>query len=149
MNSVMQMGSEDLAKAAGDMQGRLQDMNLGVLRYGKEMEISSIDSKAVDPARFELPAEPMNLNGLGAMLGGMMQEANGGAAGTGSADTENDGSDAAAGGGLFSSMMGALGNKADRQADRVGGTVDQEIDEETDEQVDKGIGKVFGKLFGR
>ena len=45
--------------------------------------------------------------------------------------------------GLFSTMMGAFGDKADRQADRVGDSVDNEIDRETDEAVDKQIGKAF------
>jgi hypothetical protein len=115
---------------------------MGVLRYGDEMVLSSIDGKKVDPARFELPAEPMNLDGLGAMLGGMTQQP---AAGT----PAGDGEAAPKQGGLFSSMMGAISGQTERQAERVDNTVENEINEEADEQVDKKIGKALGKLFGR
>jgi hypothetical protein len=143
MGVATQLASPEAAEATDEMQKRLRDKNLGVLRYGEDFTVSSIDSKAVDDARFALPAEPLNLDGLGAMLGGMTSQT--GAEGTGS-DT---GSSSEKKGGLFSTMMGALGDKADRQGDRVGDSVEREIDQETDEKVDSAIGKAFGKLFGR
>lgn len=124
-----------------DIQAELTDMDAGVLRFGSEMKITAIDSEAVDPARFELPAAPVNLESLGGMLGNISQS-------TDAADAPADDSNSDTGG-LFSGMMGALGGKVDRQTDRAGQSVENEIDRETDKQVDKAIGKAFGKLFGR
>ena len=53
------------------LQYQLLDKDLGVLRYGKDMTVSSIKPGAVDDARFTLPAEPMDLSGLGGILGGL------------------------------------------------------------------------------
>ncbi|MFK7830686.1 MAG: hypothetical protein AB8B57_12995 [Congregibacter sp.] len=130
---------------ARDMLDRLEDLDSGVLRFGQDLLITSISGDRIDDARFELPAEPMNLQGLGDMLGGMNQQ------GSDQSGPANSAGDAAGSGeaGVFSSIMGALGSKAERQSDRVGGSVENEIDEETDAKVDNAIDKAFGKLFGR
>jgi hypothetical protein len=65
LNNAMQQ-SEELEK-------RLRSLNAGVLRYGKQMSVVEINSDAVPAARFELPAEPMDLQGLGGMLGEMQK----------------------------------------------------------------------------
>jgi hypothetical protein len=131
----------DANEAGRSIQKRLSDMDAGVLRYGNDMRLTRIDGSAVDPARFELPAEPMSLEGLGGMLGAM------GAQQT-PADAASGGEDAG-GGSLFSNMMNAIGGQADRQADRVGDTVEDEVNREADEQVDNAVGKALGKLFKR
>lgn len=140
-------GAASTMESSEKIQARLASMNSGVLRYGQEMTVTSLDSKAVDPARFELPAEPLNFEGLGSMLGGMS---------AGGSDATDDSGSSEKKPGMFSSMMGALGEKVnrqtDRQAERVGASAEEaerEIDAETDEKVDNAIGKAFGKLFGR
>lgn len=120
-----------------DVQKQLADMNLGVLRVGQEMTVKEISSDSIAAARFELPAEPMDMQGLGAMMGAM-----------GESSGQDGGADGEKSGGLFSGMMDALGGKADRQADRTEQKVDNKVDREADNAVDKAVDKVFGKLFG-
>jgi hypothetical protein len=133
------LNSQASMDAGRSIQEKLIAMDAGVLRYGQEMRITSIDDRVVDESRFALPAQPMDLEALGGMLGAMGQQA------PASPESTEEGSN----GGLFSGMMNALGNKAERQSDRVGDAVEEEVDRETDEQVDSAIGKAFGKLFGR
>jgi len=124
-----------------DVQKQLEAMNLGVLRVGEDMKVTSLSGDSIAAARFELPAEPMDMQGLGAMMGAMGES-------SGQGGDSSDGE----GGGFFSNMMGALGGKADeqadRQTDRTEQKVDSKVDEETDNAVDKAVDKVFGKLFG-
>lgn len=64
---------QDELEAGEDMQKRLQALNMGVLRYGKDMQVRSITESTVDPQRFALPAEPTDLGALGGgMLGGIL-----------------------------------------------------------------------------
>ncbi|EED30475.1 conserved hypothetical protein [gamma proteobacterium NOR5-3] len=124
------------------MRAQLEGIDAGMLRFGSEFAVTTIDDRAIDPARFELPAEPMNLNGIGAMLGGLSQQAPTDVAEEQDADGDKKP-------GLFGSVMGAIGSKVNRQADRIGDSAEQEVDEETDEKVDSALDKAFGKLFGR
>ncbi|MEM1402242.1 MAG: hypothetical protein AAGG55_02820 [Pseudomonadota bacterium] len=138
------VGGEEALKAAQDMKKRLDAEGLGFLRFGDEMKITSINSDPVPADRFELPAEPVDMSGMGALLGNMSKSANDTADQSATSDSEPS----QGGGGLIGSVMGAISKKVDRQADRAAGTVEGEIDSETDEAVDKGIGKALGKLFG-
>lgn len=52
------------------LQSRLLEKDMGVLRYGQDMTVTSIQRVDVDDARFVLPAEPMDLSGIGGILGG-------------------------------------------------------------------------------
>lgn len=122
-----------------EMEARLRDTGMGILRVGQEMTVSRITGERVAAARFELPAEPMDMQGLGAMMGSMGQ----GQGDAGRADGQQES------GGMFSGMMKALGGQADRQADRASEQVDEEVQEETDNAVDKALDKAFGKFFGR
>lgn len=144
MDVASKMTSGTTPENAKDVWNRLAKLDAGVLRYGNDMVITSITSDKVDDARFELPAEPMKLDGLGSMLSGMSMGSESSAE-----DTNQSESDGEKKPGLFSSMMGAIGGKVDRQSDRAGDSVEREIDQETDEKVDNAIGKAFGKLFGR
>lgn len=63
--------------AGNSMQKELMALNKGVLRYGDEMTVVSLDTSGVDPARFELPAPPTDLSAIGAILGGANAPANG------------------------------------------------------------------------
>ncbi|MFT4769969.1 MAG: hypothetical protein ACI8RN_003123 [Glaciecola sp.] len=125
---------------AQSMRDQLEGLDAGMLRFGSEFTLTKIDDEPVDAKRFELPAAPMNLEGIGAMLGGFSQQA--------PVDVE-EGEGSAKKPGLFGSVMGAIGSKVNRQVDRIGDSADQEVDEETDEQVDGALDKAFGKLFGR
>lgn len=151
MESMAKITSGTDAKNAREMWDRLSDLDSGVLRFGQDMVVSSIDGERVDDARFELPAAPMDMQAIGAMLSGMSQSA----PSDNSPDSRDEMSEQQqqTQGGFLSGVMGAIGGQAERQterqSDRVGDTVEQEIDESADEGVDKAIGKAFGKLFGR
>lgn len=129
----------DAANRSQEMEAELRDTGLGILRVGKEMTVSELSGQQVAAARFELPAEPMDMQGLGAMMGSM---------GQGQAESDDDTGEARSGG-MFSGMMNALGGQADRQADRASDKVDDEVQEETDSAVDSALDKAFGKIFGR
>ena len=129
-------GTADDSKS---IQKALAEIDSGILRYGQDLTVTKIDGGAVDAARFELPAEPMDMGNIGALLGSMSQQAP-------AQSTSDDGETET---GLFGSVMGAIGDKVNRQTDRLGNSAEQEIDAETDEKVDGALGKAFGKLFGR
>lgn len=140
MSFAAKIADTDQPPRDDDVSKRLMALDAGVLRYGSEMTVTEISGDPVPAQRFELPAEPLDMQGLGGLFGAMSQGSSGAADSEGSAEEQ---------GGLFSSMMGALGGKVERQEDRAGDAVDQEIDEQTDEAVDNALGKAFGKLFGR
>lgn len=143
MNIAADFASSKAVEQGKDMRSKLDDLDAGILRYGTVMQISSIDGDRVPDARFELPAQPMNLEGFGAMLGGLTNAQQPEAAATAEAQQDSEKS-----GGLFSSMMGALGGKAKRQEDRVEGKVEGKVDQKTDEAVDNALDKALDKLFG-
>jgi hypothetical protein len=60
----------DQRDAANLLQTRLNDSEMGVLRYGKDMRVASITQQRIDPTRFTLPAEPTDLSALSGILGG-------------------------------------------------------------------------------
>lgn len=135
------IAGEEAMEQRKDLQKRMESMDVGVLRYGQEMRITAISNEKIPTERFELPAEPMDMQGLGSMLGAMSQQTP-----QDGATTQDSGKKQ---GGVFSSMMGALGGKADRQSDRAGDAVDDKVDEKTDDAVDGALDRAFGKLFGR
>lgn len=76
---------------SNDMQQELMALNKGVLRYGDEMTVVSLDTDAVSPSRFELPAPPTDLSGIGAILSGAMSRQQPPPGGDGEpADTSDD-----------------------------------------------------------
>lgn len=140
---------EEVVKNSSDFHDRLGDMNVGILRYGTDMRVAAIDGDTVAASRFELPAEPMDMSGLGGMMGafgaGARQDgaAAGGAQGAGN------------GGGLFSGMMNRLGGGRDGAAEaEAGDESEAETGEETEkeaspgEDAGKAVGRAFRKLFG-
>ncbi len=104
------------------LQSQLAAQNLGVLRYGEDMRVTSISETQVADARFVLPAEPTDLSGLGGLFG---------------ADAVGGGE-----GGFMSGILG--GNNAEKAADKP----DEEEQANPIENAGKEIGKAFGKLFG-
>jgi hypothetical protein len=120
-----------------EMEAQLRKTGMGILRVGDEMAVSRISGETIAAARFDLPAEPMDMQSLGAMMGSM-----------GQGDMQGD-DDQKEAGGMFSGMMKALGGQGERQADRASEQVDEEVQEEADNAVDKALDKAFGKFFGR
>ncbi|WP_439106131.1 hypothetical protein [Congregibacter sp.] len=66
-----QLTAEGTVDNTQSIKKALADINSGILRYGQEMTVTSIDGDAVDASRFELPAAPLNLQGIGSMLNNM------------------------------------------------------------------------------
>ena len=67
------MGSQQ-QPSSNDMWEELMALNKGVLRYGDEMSVVSLDMSPVDASRFELPAPPTDLGGIGAILSGALSD---------------------------------------------------------------------------
>lgn len=128
-------GKEKETGGADELQGRLLDMDKGILRYGNEMWVTAISDRKIDPARFELPAEPTDLSALQGVFGA--------AGGSGGGGTE------AESGGFMSGILDAIGGQSDRQQKRVEGKTEDEINEQADKATDSVIDKAFGKLFGK
>lgn len=112
----------------GDMEKELGKRGLGPLRFGSDMKVTAISDRKIDNARFELPAEPMDMSALPGMGTG------------GNASGEGEG------GGIFSSIFG---QKSQRQQDRVEDKTEDAADRETDEATDSVVDKALDKLFGR
>jgi hypothetical protein len=112
----------DQKDAANLLQTRLNDKELGVLRYGQDMRVASITTDSIDPARFTLPAEPTDLSALGGLFGG----------GNGSEE-----------GGMGGIMSGIFGGNAKEAPSEEGAPAEDSLENATKE-----IGKAFGKLFG-
>jgi len=60
---------EDYKVASDDMLSKLESIDMGVLRYGNDMTVITIDDAPIDLGRFTLPAPPIDLSGLGALFG--------------------------------------------------------------------------------
>lgn len=108
------------------LQHQLARTDMGVLRYGSDIRVTSISESSIDPARFVLPAEPTDLSALGGLFGG----------------SKGDGD---SGGGIMSGIFGGGAEKpaaedADASEESTGNAV---------ENAGKEIGKAFGKLFGK
>lgn len=137
--AVTALDDDSAAENSKELQARLEETGMGVLRVGQELIVTSISGDEIAAARFELPAEPMDMQGLGAMMGSMGE----------SMPQSDGGSDSEKSGGFFSGITKAISGKTDRQTDRAADKVDDKVDEKTDDAVDNVIDKAFGKLFGR
>ncbi|MEH6636844.1 MAG: hypothetical protein V7700_15070 [Halioglobus sp.] len=134
--SLSKSAGKDFARAANDMESRLLAMDMGVLRYGKDMTISAISDEAVDQSRFELPAEPTDLSSIGSL---MNQSSQSGA----SDQTQKSG-------GVVSSFLGALSKGSSNKDNSNESDKEQEEGQESQEKSeDNPLGKAFGKLFGK
>ena len=125
-NSLGRDTFEKELEAGEQLQGQLQALNMGVLRYDKDMQIRSIKDVRVDPQRFVLPAEPVDLGGIGGIFGGQQgQSGSGGLGGW-------------FGGGKKESSGDSESSEDDKQEDSGSAT----------ESVGKALGKTLGKIFG-
>lgn len=122
-----------LTDPAGSQQleAELARKNLGVLRFGDEFRLLSLDGKTPAAGRFTLPAAPTQMP---AMPGGFSLPGMGGGAGAGA----KSGVD----------LGGMIGDKVERQKERIEARGEGEADAATDRAVDKMLDKAFGKLFG-
>ncbi|GAB3276330.1 hypothetical protein [Parahaliea aestuarii] len=111
-------------EASEKLQQQLADLDKGVLRYGKDMQVRSIKDTTVDAQRFVLPAEPTDLGGMmsGMFGGGSGQNGSGGGLG-----------------GLFGGGSSDEDAPADQGSEGSGSAA---------EDVGKAVGEAFGKLFG-
>ncbi|MFT4768749.1 MAG: hypothetical protein ACI8RN_001887 [Glaciecola sp.] len=67
---TMTPGQAKAKAQSQDIRTRLNSLNAGILRYGRDMTVTSINGEAVAAERFELPAQPLDLQGLGKLFGG-------------------------------------------------------------------------------
>jgi hypothetical protein len=133
------LDDDGASKNSKELKARLEETGMGILRVGQDLKVTAISGEQIAAARFALPAEPMDMQGLGAMMGSMGE----------SMPRDDSSSDGKKSGGFFSGIAGALSGKADRQTDRAADKVDDKVDEKTDDAVDNVLDKAFGKLFGR
>lgn len=102
--------------------------DLGVLRYGDDMRLTSIAEGRVDDSRFVLPAEPTDLSGMGGLWGaGLFGDSDGSSGGF---------------------MSGILGGDTGGEQGSSGKSETEGSASNPVEDVTKELGKAFGKLFG-
>ena len=70
MEQVLQQGKS----SSNDLNDYMAKHKLGLLRYGKEFRVVSIDGKKPSADRFQLPSAPMGMPDFGSMFGGAMQQ---------------------------------------------------------------------------
>ena len=133
ISASMEALDEDMRRHSDDFRKRLNDMNMGLLRFGTEMKITSITGDTVPSSRFELPAKPVDMNNLGGLM-----EAFGGA-GASNRDGAGDADNGI--GSLFSGMMEKLGGA---ETDGDGASSDED-----DSSAAAKAGKALKGLFGR
>lgn len=122
---------KDELEAGEQMQAKLQALNMGVLRYGQDMQIRSIKDTGVAAERFALPAEPTD-------LGSMLSEAFGGGQG-------GEGGSSNSNGGILGSIFGG-GQAPDQGQDQDEAAPADE--EQEQKSAAEAVGEAFGKLFG-
>lgn len=139
--SLSKSAGKDFGRAANDMESRLLAMDMGVLRYGKDMTISAISDKKVDQSRFELPAEPTDLSSIGSLMNQSRQSG---------ASDQNSAGQSQKSGGVVSSFLGALGKGSSNKDDSNESGENKEEGQESEENSeDNPLGKALGKLFGK
>lgn len=112
-----------------DLHSQLDTIELGVLRYGDDMRVTSIRKTRVPGERFVLPAEPTDLTGFGGLWGAGLSG-------------DSDGSS----GGFMGSILGddpAAAREDNRREAKEEAPATDPVDNAARE-----LGKAFGKLFG-
>mgnify|MGYP000244671325 CR=1 FL=1 len=155
MTQAISMMAAAMVKATGqdqqgsnELQGYMNNLNKGVLRYGKDMWVTAISTRAIANDRFVLPAPPQDLSAMADFADALRKSSTGNqaskAAPRSDTDTQNKG--------LVSGFLSVFGDKAgkqaDRQQDRAEAKADEAMNEATDEAVDNALEKAFDKLFG-
>lgn len=112
----------------------------GILRFGSDYRVLSIEETSPAVARFELPAEPQQIPSLGDMMAeasaaGENASSAGGTAGQEAGDNE-------------ANPLGQLFNRqADRQQNRVESRAEREVDNAADKAVDSVVDKAVDSIF--
>lgn len=108
----------------------------GLLRHGDEFALAAIESGRVEAARFELPAEPMELPSMGNIKDAYQPNQ--------AQEKSNENMDDE---GQNQAVEDYLARKADRQKKRAEGKTDRTIDKAADKATDKVVDKILGKFF--
>jgi len=145
---AMHLFATTLARASGkdyeastdDIQARLAGMDKGVLRYGDDMSVTALTDDSVASERFVLPAEPMDISSLGAILGGVQATP-----GAGGAQGQAPGQAEGGLGGLLGAMGSALGGGSEETGEEAGSDEDAAAE---DTSATGEIGKALGRIFG-
>lgn len=101
----------------------------GILRFGDDYRLVSVDGNTPAASRFELPAEPQQIPGFGGMSFGQGDA-------TGQSSVSNP-------------VEAQAERQAERQQQRVEGRAQNEIDSAADRAVDRAVDSVFSGIFGR
>lgn len=139
---MMTLGSsldQDGAAEDNEAMQELLGKGDGILRFGSNYRLLSIEETSPSMARFELPAEPQQIPSLGDMMAGAVGE--GGSSGNGSAGQEAGDNAANPLGQLFNRQTG-------RQQNRVESRTEREVDNAADRAVDNVVNKAFRGIFG-
>lgn len=120
--------SDEQREDSEGLQRQLASMDMGILRMGTDMTVTAIDSETVAASRFELPAEPMDMSGLGGLFSGMMGGGQSGGSG-GERDAPS----------LSDRLSGMFGG---------GGSDDKAEGEEEQKSGENPVGGALKKLFG-
>lgn len=144
MTSVMMTlgGSldQDGQAADNDAMQELLGKGDGILRFGSNYRVLSIEDTSPSMARFELPAEPQQIPSLGDLMAGASATGEGGSSAAGSAGQEA--------GGNAANPLGQLFNRqADRQQNRVESRAEREVDNAADRAVDNAVDKAINSIF--
>lgn len=126
--------SDKPSKALSEMKTLIISGGKGILRKGDEFTVAAIESGRVEAARFELPAEPMELPSMGDFTG-VFQSSNVKSEIKIDDKEENN------------AVEDYVDRKADRQKQRAEGKADRAVDRATDKAVDNVVDKVLGKFF--
>lgn len=139
---MMTLGSsldQDGAAEDNEAMQELLGKGDGILRFGSNYRLLSIEETSPSMARFELPAEPQQIPSLGDMMAGAAGE--GGSSGNDSAGQEAGDNAANPLGQLFNRQTG-------RQQNRVESRTEREVDNAADRAVDNVVNKAFRGIFG-
>lgn len=129
-----EMAGEQVEMENRELQDRLDSLDAGVLRVGEDMRVTAISGETIAAARFELPAEPMNMEGIGSMLGSALSQQ--------PQQGEGEQQGGAPQGGLLGGMLGAFGKQSAE-----GEEAAAEEAEQAEEEGKNNPFKAFGKMF--
>ena len=136
MTGAMAKIMDQEQRGSQDLYDELQSRGVGVLKWGDSMHVTAISDRAIDDARFTLPAEPTDLGSLGNLFGG------------GAKPAAEENAEEQSSGGMFSRMMGALGGSAEETPDTAQDGGEEDADQPTDDAIGNAVNKAFGKIFG-
>ncbi len=145
MASAMVTASGRSDQGANDLQERMASLDKGVLRYGNDMWVTTISSRAIAKERFVLPAKPADMSNLAGIVEAINQ---GGYDVSASTDRAEQPPEQPKQEGPASGYLSKAGKKAEEQADRQQSRVESKAENAVDNAVDSALDKALDKLFG-